>query len=75
VTSLLVLPGRFDLSDPSNFQEIDKATLVVPGSLSEGAVVNPWAFGDVEFDLEDVIIASAGGFTELTGYPALREVA
>lgn len=75
VTSLLVLPGRFDLSEPSNFQEIDKATLVLHGALSEGAVVNPWAFGDVEFDLEDVIVAAAGGFTELTGYPALREVA
>ncbi|MEK6324007.1 MAG: bifunctional diaminohydroxyphosphoribosylaminopyrimidine deaminase/5-amino-6-(5-phosphoribosylamino)uracil reductase RibD [Acidobacteriota bacterium] len=75
VTSLLILPGLFDFSDPSNFVEFDKATLVMPGPMPEHRLATQWAFGDIEFDLEDVSIAEADGFTEMTGYPSLREVA
>lgn len=75
VTSLLTLPGIFDLSDPSNFEELDKVTLAIPGSISGQGLATQWAFGDVEFDLEDVTVSRAGGFTELTGYPSLRGVA
>jgi diaminohydroxyphosphoribosylaminopyrimidine deaminase/5-amino-6-(5-phosphoribosylamino)uracil reductase len=75
VTSLLMLPGMFELSDPSNFEELDKVTLAIPGSISEQGLATQWAFGDIEFDLEDVSASEADGFTELTGYPSLRGVA
>jgi hypothetical protein len=74
-TSLLILPGAFDFTEPSNFMEFDKATLVIPGSDSGQRVASQWNLGDIEFDLEDVSIAETDGFTELTGYPSVREVA
>jgi hypothetical protein len=75
VTSLLILPGGFDVSDFSTFVEFDKATLVIPGPISAQRPVTPWSFGDIEFDLEDVSITESDGFTEVTGYPSVREVA
>ncbi len=75
VTSLLILPGGFAFSEPSNFGEFDKATLVIPGPVAGQRPATHWSFGDVEFDLEDMSIAETDGFTELTGYPSVREVA
>jgi pyrimidine deaminase RibD-like protein len=75
VTSVLILPGTFDSSDPSNFEEFDKVTLAIPGSMHERGFATTWAFGDIEFDVEDATVTEAGGFSELTGYPSLRGVA
>lgn len=75
VTSLLSLPGLLDLNDTANFEEFDKVTLAVPSSAYEQGFATRWAFGDIEFDLEDVSMEQAGAFTELTGYPSLQEVA
>jgi pyrimidine deaminase RibD-like protein len=75
ITSLLILPGVFDSGEPLNFAEFDKATLLIPGPLPEQRSATNWSFGDIEFDLEDVSITEADGFTELTGYPSVREVA
>ncbi len=75
VTSLLILPGALDLSDPANFEELDKATLVVPGSATEQQQALHWTLGDIEFDFEPVIVTEADGFAEVTGYPSSREVA
>lgn len=75
VNSVVILPGVFDLSDPANFDEIDKATLIVPGSVKEQGIGFPWTLGDIEFDLEDVSVTEAEGFTEITGYPSARAVA
>jgi pyrimidine deaminase RibD-like protein len=75
VTSLAILPGVFDLSDPANFEEIDKVTLIVPRSVKEQRLGIQWSLGDIEFDLEDVSTKEAEGFTELTGYPSSRSVA
>lgn len=75
VTSVVILPGVFDLSEASNFEEIDKATLIVPGTVKEQRLGIQWALGDIEFDLEDVSVTEAEGFTELTGYPSSRAVA
>lgn len=74
-TSVLILPGAFDSSDPVNFEEFDKVTLAIPGSTHEQGFATTWAFGDIEFDIEDATVTEAGGFTELTGYPSLRGVA
>ena len=75
VTSLLSLPGLLDSSDTPNFEEFDKVTLAVPSSTYEQGFATRWAFGDIEFNLDDVSIEQAGEFTELTGYPSLQEVA
>jgi diaminohydroxyphosphoribosylaminopyrimidine deaminase/5-amino-6-(5-phosphoribosylamino)uracil reductase len=75
VTSVLILPGTFDSSDPVNFEEFDKITIAIPASTHEQGFVTQWAFGDIEFDIEEVTVTEAGGFTELTGYPSLRGVA
>ena len=75
VTSLLSLPGLLDSIDTANFEEFDKVTLAVPSSRYEQGFAARWAFGDIEFNLEDVSIEQAGEFTELTGYPSLQEVA
>lgn len=75
VTSLLILPGGFTFSDFSIFVEFDKATLVIPGPISAQLPATPWSFCDIEFDLEDVSITESDGFTEVTGYPSVREVA
>lgn len=74
MTSLVILPGAFDFTDPSNFEELDKATLVVPGSASEQHA-RLWTLGDNEFDFDSVIFTEVEGRVELTGYPSLREVA
>ncbi|HJZ67132.1 MAG TPA: bifunctional diaminohydroxyphosphoribosylaminopyrimidine deaminase/5-amino-6-(5-phosphoribosylamino)uracil reductase RibD [Blastocatellia bacterium] len=73
VTSVVVLPGSLDLGDSSNFEELDKATLVIPGN--EQRFAAPWVYGDIEFDLDDVSVTAAHGCSELTGYPSLRGVA
>ncbi|HWO01500.1 MAG TPA: bifunctional diaminohydroxyphosphoribosylaminopyrimidine deaminase/5-amino-6-(5-phosphoribosylamino)uracil reductase RibD [Blastocatellia bacterium] len=75
VTSVLILPGIFDSSDPENFEEFDKITLAIPGSTHEQGFATRWAFGDIEFDVEDVSVTESGSFTELTGYPSLSGVA
>jgi hypothetical protein len=75
VTSVLILPGAFDSSDPVNFKEFDKVTLAVPGSTHEQGFATQWAYRDIEFDVEDATVTEAGDFTELTGYPSLRGVA
>ena len=75
ITSLLILPGVFDSREPLNFAEFDKATLLIPGPFPEQRTASHWSFGDLEFDLEDVSITESDGFTEVTGYPSVREVA
>jgi diaminohydroxyphosphoribosylaminopyrimidine deaminase/5-amino-6-(5-phosphoribosylamino)uracil reductase len=75
VTSLVILPGALELSDPSNFEELDKATLVVPGSSTEQQHALHWTLGDIEFDFDSVSVTEVEGFAELTGYPSSREVA
>lgn len=75
ITSLLILPGVFDSGEPLNFAEFDKATLLIPGPFPEQRTATHWSFGDIEFDLEDVSTTEADGFTEVTGYPSVREVA
>jgi hypothetical protein len=75
VTSLLSLPGLLDLTDTANFREFDKVTLAVPSPEREQPLAAQWNLGDIEFDLEDVSVEKAGDFTEVTGYPSLREVA
>ena len=75
VTSLLSLPGLLDSSDTANFGEFDKVTLAVPSGTYEQGIATRWAFGDIEFNLDDVSIEQAGEYTELTGYPSLQEVA
>ena len=75
VSSLLCLPGLLDSSDTANFDEFDKVTLAVPSNTYKQGFGSRWALGDIEFDLEEVSIELAGGFTELTGYPTLQEVA
>jgi pyrimidine deaminase RibD-like protein len=73
VTSAVVLPLSLDLSDPSNFEELDKVTLLIPEN--EQRFPAQWVYGDIEFDLDDVSVTSAGRYVELTGYPAFRGVA
>ena len=75
VTSLLSLPGLLDSTDTANFREFDKVTLAVPSPGREQPLAAQWNLGDIEFDLEDVSVEKAGDFTEVTGYPSLREVA
>jgi hypothetical protein len=73
VTSAVVLPGSLDLSESSNFEELDKATLVIPAT--EQRFPAQWVYGDIEFDLDDVSVTTTVGYSELTGYPSLRGVA
>ncbi|HSO75695.1 MAG TPA: bifunctional diaminohydroxyphosphoribosylaminopyrimidine deaminase/5-amino-6-(5-phosphoribosylamino)uracil reductase RibD [Blastocatellia bacterium] len=75
VTSVLILPGAFDSSDPVNFREFDKVTLAIPDLTREQGFAAQWAYGDIEFDIEDTTVTEADDFTELTGYPSLRGVA
>lgn len=75
VTSVLSLPGLLDSSDAANFREFDKVTLAVPSPGREQPLAAQWNLGDIEFDLEEVCVEKAGDFTEVTGYPSLREVA
>lgn len=75
VTSVLILPGIFDSRDPLNFEEFDKVTLAIPDLTHEKGFATTWAFGDIEFDIEEVAVTEAGEFTELTGYPSLLGVA
>ncbi|HEY3134759.1 MAG TPA: bifunctional diaminohydroxyphosphoribosylaminopyrimidine deaminase/5-amino-6-(5-phosphoribosylamino)uracil reductase RibD [Blastocatellia bacterium] len=73
VTSAVVLPLSLDLSDPSNFEELDRVTLLIPEN--EQRFPAQWVYGDIEFDLDEVSVTSAGRYVELTGYPGLRGVA
>lgn len=75
VTSLVILPSALDLNDPSNFEELDKATLVVPRSVMENRPTTHWVIGDIEFDFAAVNVTDADGFSEFTGYPSSRAVA
>jgi diaminohydroxyphosphoribosylaminopyrimidine deaminase/5-amino-6-(5-phosphoribosylamino)uracil reductase len=75
VTSLVTLPGILNLKDTSNFGELDKATLVVHGSVSAERLAMPWAFGDFEFDLEEMSMTETIDHSEFTGYPSLLGVA
>jgi pyrimidine deaminase RibD-like protein len=74
VTSAAVLPGAFDLSDPTNFEELDKLTLVLPTRMAP-RLSSRLSFGDLEFDFDDVSATESGEYTELTGYPRLLEIA
>lgn len=75
VTSVLALPGLVDLTDVSNFEELDKLTLVVPGSMNDQGVPNQWVLGNLEFGLDRVGVSEIDGLIEVTGYPSLRGVA
>lgn len=75
VTSVLLLRGLIDPSAPKNFEQLDKLTLAVPGSKGEDATATRLAFADLEFDLEEVSVVEAEGYTEFTGYPSFRGVA
>src|SRR5262245_27102918 len=74
VTSVLLLPGLFNPSEPHIFEQLDKVSLVVPGLKGQDLTAY-LAFEDLEFDLEDVKIVEADRYTEFTGYPSLRGVA
>jgi pyrimidine deaminase RibD-like protein len=75
ITSVVMLPGAFDFRDPSNFEELDKSTLVVPRSVMEQRRTTQWALGDIEYDFDSVSVTEVEGFAELTGYPSSRAVA
>jgi pyrimidine deaminase RibD-like protein len=75
VTSVLLLPGLFDPSAPKNFEQVDKLTLAVPGAKGDDTRATRLAFADLEFDLEEVSVVAAEGYTEFTGYPSFRGVA
>lgn len=75
VTSVLLLPGEFDPSDPNNFGQLDKVTLAAPGPKVNRTTATRLAFADLEFDLEEVSVVETEGYTEFTGYPSLRGVA
>jgi pyrimidine deaminase RibD-like protein len=76
VSSVLALPGIFDVADPPNFEEFDKLTLAIPRAGDEQAVATQWSLGNnIQFDLEDVTAVETAGYIELTGYPSLRGVA
>ena len=74
-TNVLILPGSFDATDPANFREFDKITVVSPGSFRDRSLSATWILGDIEFDVEEADVSEAGGFTELTGYPSTRGAA
>ena len=75
VTSVLLLPGLFNPSEPHIFEQLDKVSLVVPGLKGRDRTAAYLAFEDLEFDLEDVKIVEADRYTEFTGYPSFRGVA
>ena len=75
VTSVLLLPGLFNPSEPHIFEQLDKVSLVVPGLKGEDQPAAYLAFEDLEFDLEDVSVVEADRYTEFTGYPSFRGVA
>jgi len=75
VTSVLLLPGLFNPSEPHIFEQLDKVSLVVPGLKGQDRTADYLAFEDLEFDLEDVSIVEADRYTEFTGYPSFRGVA
>jgi hypothetical protein len=75
VTSVLLLPGLFNPSEPNIFEQLDKLSLVVPGLKSPEGRPTQLAFEDLEFDLEEVSVVEADRYTEFTGYPSLRGVA
>lgn len=75
VTSVLLVPGVFDPGAPKNFEQLDKLTLAVPGAKAEDTTATRLALADLEFDLEEVSVVEAGGYTEFTGYPSFRGVA
>lgn len=75
ITSVLLLPGVFDPSEPKNFEQLDKLTIAVPGATSGELTASRLAVADLEFDLEEVTVVQAGGYTEFTGYPSFRGVA
>lgn len=75
VTSVLALDGMLDFSDPSNFRQLDKATLVVPGAMNDSYLSTQWSLAGFEFDFKDVSVTATAGYVELTGYPSLRGVA
>jgi hypothetical protein len=74
VTSVIVMPRAFDLSDRANFDELDKLTLVVPNWV-EARVSSRLSLGDLEFAFDEVQANESASFTELTGYPRLLEIA
>jgi diaminohydroxyphosphoribosylaminopyrimidine deaminase / 5-amino-6-(5-phosphoribosylamino)uracil reductase len=75
VTSVLLLSGVFDPSEPQNLEQFDKLSLVVPGPKAANSEATHLAFEDLEFDLEEVSVVEGKGYTEFTGYPSLRGVA
>jgi diaminohydroxyphosphoribosylaminopyrimidine deaminase / 5-amino-6-(5-phosphoribosylamino)uracil reductase len=75
VTSVLLLPGVFDPSEPKNFEQLDKLSLVAPSAKGEDGVSTHLAFADLEFDLEQVSVVEIEQYTEFTGYPSFRGVA
>jgi hypothetical protein len=74
VTAAVLMPGVFDLSDPTNFAALDKLTVVVPPEVDYPRT-RQFSLGDLEFDFTDVSVSRASNATELTGYPALLEIA
>jgi pyrimidine deaminase RibD-like protein len=74
VTSVLLLAGVFDPSEPTNFEQLDKLSIAVPGAKTDSEATH-LAFADLEFDLEQVKLVEGENYTEFTGYPSLRGVA
>jgi pyrimidine deaminase RibD-like protein len=75
ITSVINLPGVFDSADPKNFSLVDKLTMVIPEPIETESETASMSIGEVEFELEEMEVVDAGGFTELTGYPSLRGAA
>jgi len=75
VTSVLLLSGLFNPSEPHIFEQLDKVSLVVPGLKGQERTAAYLAFEDLEFDLEEVSVVEAERYTEFTGYPSFRGVA
>jgi diaminohydroxyphosphoribosylaminopyrimidine deaminase/5-amino-6-(5-phosphoribosylamino)uracil reductase len=74
VTGTVLMPGAFDLGEPSNFAALDKLTIIVPTGIDYPSM-RPFSLGNLEFDFEDVSASETLNGTELTGYPALLEIA
>jgi pyrimidine deaminase RibD-like protein len=75
VTSVIALPGIFDAGNRRHFTQLDRLTLVVSGTENDEVSMSTLSFGEVEFNLEDVTVSRANGYTEFSGDPHLRGVA
>jgi hypothetical protein len=74
VTGTILMPGTFDLGETASFAALDKLTVVIPPGIDYPAM-RPFSLGNMEFDFDDVTTSESAHGIELTGYPALLEIA